>query len=376
MAQEDERPRSRSGTDKEMARKQSRPVEGRRPARPGGRAAPAGSRTTAGEARNGGGRNASGGPSGGGRGRPRSPSRPTTQRAAGGGRAPGGRRPPAFFLTWGTIALVVVVVLVLVVVKVTGSSSGPSGNPTAYTPLPASVADAVTHVPESVFDKVGVSAETGVTAPTVAQGTTPLVLNGKPGVFYLGAEYCPYCAAERWALTMALSRFGTFRGLGETRSSPTDVFPNTATMSYYRSTYTSPYLAFRPVEQFSNVVDSSGNYAPLMPLSNADKKLLATYYQPKYLPGVTPGSISYPFVDIGNKVFVTSASYSPSILQNLSQQQIASALDDPTNPVTQTIVSTANYLTAAICAVDGGQPASVCTSKGVMAAARALKLTP
>jgi hypothetical protein len=46
---------------------------------------------------------------------------------------------------------------------------------------------------------------------------------GKPEVLYIGAEYCPYCGTERWSMIVALSRFGTFRGLKEIRSSPTDV---------------------------------------------------------------------------------------------------------------------------------------------------------
>src|SRR5205823_15010475 len=37
--------------------------------------------------------------------------------------------------------------------------------------------------------------------------------SGKPEVLYIGAEYCPFCAAERWSLVYALARFGTFKGL-------------------------------------------------------------------------------------------------------------------------------------------------------------------
>ena len=71
-------------------------------------------------------------------------------------------------------------------------------------------------------------------------------------VTYIGAEYCPFCAAERWALTVALSRFGTFSGLAGTHSSSTDVYPDTQTLSFYGSHYTSPYLDFQPVEETTN----------------------------------------------------------------------------------------------------------------------------
>jgi hypothetical protein len=88
-----------------------------------------------------------------------------------------------------------------------------------------------------------------------------LTANGKPLVVYVGAEYCPYCAAERWAAVIALSRFGTFSGLGQTHSSSTDVYPNTATLSFHGASYTSQYLQFQGVETQSNQPQGTG-YAP------------------------------------------------------------------------------------------------------------------
>ncbi len=81
---------------------------------------------------------------------------------------------------------------------------------------------------------------------------TALTSGGKPEVLYLGGEYCPYCAAQRWAMVNALSRFGTFSGLTTTHSSSTDVDPNTPTWTFYKSTYTSNYLVFTPVEEYTN----------------------------------------------------------------------------------------------------------------------------
>lgn len=40
-----------------------------------------------------------------------------------------------------------------------------------------------------------------------------LTVNGKPAVFYLGAISCIYCAENRWAMALALSRFGVFEDL-------------------------------------------------------------------------------------------------------------------------------------------------------------------
>ncbi|MGC8585922.1 MAG: DUF929 family protein [Candidatus Micrarchaeia archaeon] len=39
------------------------------------------------------------------------------------------------------------------------------------------------------------------------------VVNGKPSVIYLGAISCAYCSENKWAMALALSRFGSFNNL-------------------------------------------------------------------------------------------------------------------------------------------------------------------
>ena len=101
----------------------------------------------------------------------------------------------------------------------------------------------VSTVPAATFNAIGTG--TAKTPPTKISGPA-LTSHGKPEVLYVGAEYCPYCAAERWAVAAALSRFGTLHGIGETTSSPSDVYPSTNTLSFHGATYTSPVLAFVP----------------------------------------------------------------------------------------------------------------------------------
>ena len=62
------------------------------------------------------------------------------------------------------------------------------------------------------------------------------------------------------------------------------------------------------------------------------------------------------------------SSFSPSVLDGLSQSQIAADLAFPTNPVTQAILASANEITAGICTVTGERPAAVCSARGVAAA--------
>ena len=101
-------------------------------------------------------------------------------------------------------------------------------------------------IPASAYDKVDTSKVSS--GPKKVTGS-PLTFDGKPGIFYSGAEYCPYCAAQRWPLVVALSRFGTWSNLSQTVSGASSgPFPETPTFSFYGSTYTSPYLAFQSVE--------------------------------------------------------------------------------------------------------------------------------
>ncbi len=291
--------------------------------------------------------------------------------------APKGRGISGATMAWSAVGLVVVIIVVLVIVRVTGTSADNSFTPT--TAAPASVVQDVTNIPASVYNTVGInSPAVPVSAPTVLSNQPPMALGGKtPAMLYYGAEYCPYCAAERWGMTAALSRFGTWSGLRITASSHTDVYPETHTFSYHGATFTSPYITFVGIEQFSNVPSANGSsgFTTLDNPTPEERAILTKYSSSKFNPNATTqGGISFPFVDINNVALISGASFSPGILANQSWNDIAKGLSDPTNPATQAIVTTANYMSAAICASTKGAPASVCQSSGVQAATKALKL--
>lgn len=292
----------------------------------------------------------------------------------GGGRRPGGRLSGAM-MAWGAVGLVIVVVIVFVVVDLTGSTNK---GYVPDTPAPAAVIRDVTSVPTSVFNQVGIPATANLAAPNVISGQPPMTIDGKtPAMLYYGAEFCPFCAAERWGMVVALSRFGTFSGLQVTASSLTDVDAGTRTFSFYHSTYTSKYLSFFPIESETNIPTPGGGYTALESPTPAEEKVIAKYSQPPFVqasPDSSPGSVSFPFVDIDNKVVISGATYSPGILAGLSWSQIGATLDQPSNPVAQAIIGTSNYISAGICAATGGHPGSVCSSSGVQAAAKAMKL--
>jgi len=318
----------------------------------------------------------------------RSASRPVAAKGGGGNKPRPGSRPgnaagpgpssQGKWIAWGAIGLVVVIVAVLVIVFATRSTS----SSTAYiatAPAPAQVVKDVTTVPASTWDKVGVTSTVPVAKPTVSTGNPPMTINGKtPAMLYYGAEYCPYCAAERWAMTAALARFGTWSNLQTTASSLIDVDAGTRTLSYHGATLDSPYITFKGIEQYTNIPVAGGNgqYTNLENPTAEEQKILAQYSSSKYLPnGSSTGSISFPFADINNAVLFSGASYDPQILAGLSWSDIASGLSDPTNQVTQAILTTGNYMSAGICKATKGQPGSVCQSSGVQAAAKALGIT-
>jgi hypothetical protein len=370
MADDSNQKATRTQADKDRSRSQSRSVSGKEASKgSGGRPGQgpkAGSRGPGPKSGNGG--------AGGGRGKaPRGGQRPPRSGTPG---SPPPRRSPTVLLTWGLVALVLIVVIVLVVVKLTGTSSNSS---TAFVsgPVPASIEQQVTKIPASVYDTVGVSSPTvAVTPPHQIKGQKPLTFDGKPGVFYMGGEYCPFCAAERWAMAASFSRFGTLSGLQTMESSSSDVYPSTQTFTFAQTHYTSPYIALRTRELYSNQENAAGTgYVILQPLTKTDSKLVTTYDTSKYTGGTTTKSGSIPFIDIGNKFVVSGSSYSPAILQGLSRAQIAGDLSTANNPVTRSIIATSNYLSASICDTNGHAPASVCTSKGVKAAAKSMGLS-
>ncbi len=269
---------------------------------------------------------------------------------------------------WTGAAVVVVIAIVVAFVAIKLSSnnspSSSSGGVTG-TVLPASVQNDIKTVPASALDKVGIgsvpsfmSADEGGSPPISAISNTPLTSGGKPEMLYIGAEFCPFCGAMRWSMAVALSRFGTFttqlRGI---HSSSTDTDPNTPTLTFYKSSYSSPYLTFTPVE------NETVTRGALQNTTSAQQALWV-----KYDYDTADQSTGYPFIDFGNKYIIKLPTYDPGVLAGMSWAQVATALHNPSSQVAQGALGTANLMTAAICKMTGGKPGNVCNASGVVAA--------
>ncbi len=254
-----------------------------------------------------------------------------------------------------------------------GSSFGP-GSPAriavdqakwegAYRVLGARIDQIVTSLTPSTIDQAAENLlQSPIESPTVNPSavTGPeLTAGGEPELFYFGAEGCPYCAVDRWSMVIALSQFGRFSPLSLSVSSTVDGYPGTDTFTFHGSTYESPYVAFVPVEAFTNQppggtigppCTGSAPWSTLQGLSFSEQQLLAAY----------DPACRFPFLDVGNRWTTIGAYPDVQVIQGMSWPQIAAALADPGSAVAQAIEGGAVELTAQICEITGEQPARVC----------------
>jgi len=216
-----------------------------------------------------------------------------------------------------------------------------------HAPLPADIDHNLSNIPLSVWNRVG----TGGIRP-LSLAASPSV-EPRPTVLYIGAEYCPYCAALKWALVAALNRFGTFNELELSMSSAHDVFPLTPTLTFVHAGYQSPYIIAQTVEARGETPSQ------ILQLPTQTQATLLRQFDP-------PGSI--PFLLIGSRYVLIGSSYSPALLQGADWHAIAAELPAGATPTARAILGAGNEISAAICLSDGMRPTSVCRSKGVQQA--------
>jgi hypothetical protein len=287
--------------------------------------------------------------------KPAGKGQPSTHARARAARAEAERkRRTRILLATGASVVVVAILVVLIVVKLSGGSNSssvvaPPPGQLSPNPAPVSAVTGLASIPmSSIVTAMGAGASLSA-APQAVTMAPPPNQGTKPEMFFVGAEYCPYCAAERWVMVTALSKFGTFSGLGQTSSSATDVDPSTPTLSFYGSTYTSQYIDFESVEQTTN--QPQGNsYVPLQTLTPTQ----AAYTQANNSSG------GIPWIDIAGK-YTSGVQYDPAILKGMTFDQVAAAAVDNTTTIGKTIQAAAGALISSLCKVTGAQPAAVCS---------------
>lgn len=212
----------------------------------------------------------------------------------------------------------------------------------------------VEHIPADVVDQVGFG--TVSNPPIQLKGAKPLTQDGKPRFIFYGAEYCPYCAMERWAVVAALSRFGTWSGLQGTVSSEANI----PTMDFLKAKFTSKYIDFTGYEM------SDQQDKPLQTPPAADLALFQKYDTPEYFTNMQQGG-SIPFMIFGGTAASSGSTYDASqTMSGMTADAVAAKLTNPADPVTKGIVGAANVITAQLCQSTKGLPSDACSSAGVM----------
>lgn len=183
---------------------------------------------------------------------------------------------------------------------------------------------------------------------------SPLTSGGKPELFYYGAEFCPFCGADRWSIALALAQFGRFSPLGLMVSWTQEPdYPSINTLTFDGSQYASSLVAFVPVEAYTNQFCATCMPFPFGALrtpTSSEQQLI----------DLDDPYGSLPFLDAGGRWATIGTYPDPSLVEGLSWSQIVSALSNPSSPVAQTVEGGAELLAAQLCEATSEQPGQVC----------------
>ncbi|MGA2628130.1 MAG: DUF929 family protein [Candidatus Bathyarchaeia archaeon] len=173
---------------------------------------------------------------------------------------------------------------------------------------------------------------------------------GKLFVFFMGAEFCPYCAAERWAIVRSLQKFGQWDGLKQTISAARDEpFLNLPTYDFTKATYTSPHIEFVARE----IKDRE--FQPLQKLLKTEEKLLRKFNPKKEIP----------FLLIGGRFAQIGSGFAPKIFIGHTFRQTETELKKVESEIRKTIDDEANIISALLCV--SGLPPELCKETGTAA---------
>jgi uncharacterized protein DUF929 len=251
--------------------------------------------------------------------------------------------------TLATTVIVAVLMVSIVVVAILLTGHNSSSNGLIGAPISTALYSQLSGVSDATL--LTVRPDPGVITPLTSEPGPVLTSGGKPEVLYIGADYCPFCAAERWSLVVALSKFGSFTGLTYMQSADSpEAYPNTPTFSFHGATYTSQYVSFVSVEQ------QDRNKNPLETTTSQEQSILQQY-DPQYYP-----HSSIPFVDVANLnvTYNGGSQFSPGVLSGMNWTEIGSQLDNPSTAVAKAVDGAAKNLISAICKADGSTPSSLC----------------
>ncbi len=236
--------------------------------------------------------------------------------------------------------------------------------------LNASDLAVINGAPDSYFEKAGemyLNRSLANSVGTTVKKVPTFIVNGKPSVLYLGSITCIFCGENRWAMALALSRFGNFSTLftGYSALGDSDVPTiywspseyNASSMdlgSFYSSDYIN-FIAFessdpitlgfdiQPLSVMQQIVNQSGNsvymaaFDYIMQINNFQGTPY-TIWGSSQVPGADA-------VDFGN-----STATAPRPLANWTHAQVFSLLKNPNSQFAWTEYAAADLYIAMTCA--------------------------
>jgi Domain of unknown function (DUF929) len=225
----------------------------------------------------------------------------------------------------------------------------------------------------------------------------PLIIDGKPSVVYIGATSCIYCGENRWAMALALSRFGSFDKLyiGYSSLGDGDVptlywSPQNITTTgkvTYGNYYNSNYINFFSAEYDSPI--SSGFQFPVA--QNPIQYFVANSTDPNYAMAMefmnsthlfqgTPFTFWGTSLDIGADAVVFGNSTSQSAVSNyppityMTHQQIFDELRNFRSTFAYEEYAAADIYIAQVCpSINNSAP--ICSLPAIKTMESKMKLT-
>ncbi len=206
-----------------------------------------------------------------------------------------------------------------------------------------------------------------------------LMVNGKPSVTYLGAISCVYCGENRWAMALALSRFGGFEQLFKGYSAlqdqdvPTIYWApghyNASSAVEYGNFYSSSYINFISIEYSSPITQgfSMGTLSYFQqeatmtanPIYGNATQVIIKLNNYAGTPYTMWGKFSVPGADASNFGDTSSNSTTSLPMASLTHEQILSRLAHPSSPFAWNEYAAADFYISLLCA-SMPSPAPVC----------------
>ena len=264
--------------------------------------------------------------------------------------------------------------------QTTTAQSGPGSTLAGIDqPLNATQLAVINNAPNAYFQRAGTMYLNGSIPNTVAIPTNKiqrLVSGNKTAVVYYGSITCIFCGENRWAMALALSRFGNFTQLYQGYSAIHDGDVPTlywTQLNYNKSGdaigdwYSSRYVSFLAIEDINPItggftlnpaakvqanINSQGNQTYISTLSYLFNLFTSNATSFKGTPYTVWGDYQWSgadAVDFGNSTQNSTTASGTPVLSYMTHAQVIKQIANPSDGFGWTEYAAADMYTAALC---------------------------